>query len=355
MVRPYLKHAHSLIHTGTTRILALFLILALSALACNLPGSELTSGLETETSTPADTATTPPDSGTSGPEGGTPTDTPVATDVTGQTPLPTATSSQPCNLASFVSDVTIPDGTQIELNQAFSKTWRLKNAGTCTWTSGYSLVFESGDQMGGPASQTLTNGSVAPGGNLDITVNLAAPGGAGTYRGNWKIREPGGAVFGLSNGPFWVEIKAVAQGAPPPPALPAWPVYKQGNQGPEVKAIQYLLRFHGQNPTPDGIFGPATKTAVQAFQNGEGLNPDGIVGSKTWGALISGAQISSGSSGQAVRAAQSLLADKYGYGIAVDGAFGPATRNAVKDFQSGNGLDSDGIVGPQTWQALVGY
>jgi hypothetical protein len=331
-----------------TRIMTLLLSLILAVLACNLPGSELTSGSETETLTPTDTAT-------ASLEAATPADTPTLAAGASQTPLPTAGSSDPCNLSSFVADVTIPDGTQIVLNQAFSKTWRLKNAGTCTWTSGYTLVFESGDQLGGPASQTLTNGSVAPGGNLDITVNLVAPGSTGTYRGNWKIREPGGALFGLSNGPFWVEIKAVAQGAPQPLAPPAWPVYKQGNQGPEVKAIQYLLRFHGQNPTPDGIYGPATKTAVQAIQNGEGLNPDGIVGPKTWGALISGAQISSGSSGQAVRAAQTLLADKYGYGIAVDGTFGPATRNAVKDFQSDHGLDSDGIVGPLTWQALVGY
>lgn len=339
------RRQHFFFRNGT-RILALFLSLALAALACNLPGSEPSPG--PDTATPTDTAVTPAETAI-------PADTPTLDAGASPTPLPTVGSSDTCNLASFVTDVTIPDGTQIEFNQTFSKTWRLKNAGTCTWTSGYTLVFESGDQMGGPASQTLTNGSVAPGQNLDITVNLVAPGSAGTYRGNWKIREPGGALFGLSNGPFWVEIKAVAQGAPPPPALPAWPVFKQGNQGPEVQAIQYLLRFHGGNPTPDGIYGPATKAAVQAFQNGEGLNPDGIVGPQTWGALISGAQISSGSSGQAVRAAQTLLADKYGYGIAVDGAFGPATRNAVKDFQSDHDLASDGIVGPLTWQALVGY
>jgi len=328
------------------RMLFAFLSLCLAALACNVPGQSAVSGPLTTTATPAGTGAASAEPGLATATG-TPTLGP-ATAAASQTPLPTATSSQPCNLASFVTDVTVPDGTQIQLNQAFSKTWRLKNAGTCTWTSGYSLLFDSGDQMGGPASQTLTNGTVAPGQNLDITVNLVAPGSAGTYRGNWKIKEPGGALFGLSNGPFWVEILAVAQ-------LPAWPLFKQGDQGPEVAALQYLLRLHGQNPTPDGIFGPQTKSAVQAFQNQKGLSADGIVGPQTWGALIQGAQIKAGSSGQAVRAAQTLLRDKYGFGIAVDGSFGPQTTNATKDFQSGHSLDADGIIGPKTWQALVGY
>jgi peptidoglycan hydrolase-like protein with peptidoglycan-binding domain len=70
--------------------------------------------------------------------------------------------------------------------------------------------------------------------------------------------------------------------------------------------------------------------------------------------LIQGAQVGHGKKGDAVRAAQTLL-NKFGASLNVDGNFGPQTVAAVKDFQSGHGLAADGIVGPQTWQALVGY
>ena len=140
-----------------------------------------------------------------------------------------------------------------------------------------------------------------------------------------------------------------------PAQVPDWPLFRQGDQGPEVRAIQLLLRFKGQNVDVDGIFGAQTRAAVVAFQNQSGLNPDGIVGPLTWSALIQGAQVQEGSTSQAVRAAQTLLRNKFGYGIDVDGIFGPQTENAARDFQTSHGLLVDGIIGPQTWQALVAF
>ena len=126
------------------------------------------------------------------------------------TVIPTVTQSAPCNQATFIGDVTIPDGTGINFGQTFTKTWRLQNSGSCTWTSGYSLIFDHGDQMSGPASQMLTSGTVPPGGTLDISVSLKAPSAAGTYKGYWRLREPGGVSFGLPSGnSFWVLIEAV--------------------------------------------------------------------------------------------------------------------------------------------------
>ena len=55
-----------------------------------------------------------------------------------------------CDWAQFVADVTVPDGTTFAANQTFTKTWRLKNIGFCTWTTSYALVFDSGNSMGGP-------------------------------------------------------------------------------------------------------------------------------------------------------------------------------------------------------------
>jgi peptidoglycan hydrolase-like protein with peptidoglycan-binding domain len=138
-----------------------------------------------------------------------------------------------------------------------------------------------------------------------------------------------------------------------PPAIPDWPLFRQGDQGPEVRALQHLLKFKGLDVDADGIFGGQTRNAVVAFQTQSGLAADGIVGPLTWSALIQGAQVQEGSTSQAVRAGQVLLRNKFGYGIDVDGIFGPQTENATKDFQSLHGLASDGIIGSQTWQALV--
>ncbi|MFI1657656.1 peptidoglycan-binding protein [Streptomyces sp. NPDC020472] len=59
-----------------------------------------------------------------------------------------------------------------------------------------------------------------------------------------------------------------------------------------------------------------------------------------------------GDNGSAVKAAQTQL-NRYGAGLAVDGAFGDGTDAKVRSFQSSHGLDADGIVGPDTWRALV--
>jgi hypothetical protein len=130
---------------------------------------------------------------------------------------PTITATVPtgvCNQATFVDDITIDDGTTFTFGQTFTKTWRLKNSGTCTWTSGYALIFDHGDAMSGPASQQLTTGTVPPGSTLDISVNLTAPSTAGSYRGYWRLREPGGTSFGLPSGnSFYVDIKAESPAA----------------------------------------------------------------------------------------------------------------------------------------------
>ena len=132
---------------------------------------------------------------------------------------PTASSTPvPCNWAKFISDVTIPDNWETTPSDSFTKTWRLQNAGSCTWTSGYSLVFDHGDQMTAPAAQQLTAGTVAPGGTIDVSVNLVSPNVAGTYQGYFKLRASDSSIFGIgddANTAFWVKIKVNAILAPP--------------------------------------------------------------------------------------------------------------------------------------------
>jgi len=112
-----------------------------------------------------------------------------------------------------------------------------------------------------------------------------------------------------------------------------------------VIKIQRLLRQHGSDVAPDHVFGPTTAAAVRAFQEANGLDPDGIVGDQTWSALI--VQVQQGDTGEAVLAVQSQWRF-----IDNDGVFGPNTDALVRAFQHGAGLDADGIVGPQTWQRM---
>ncbi len=130
---------------------------------------------------------------------------PTSTLVPTATPIPI-----PCNWAQFVQDVSIPDGTIFASNADFVKTWRLKNIGTCTWTTDYDLVFSHGDAMDGDT--TALSKSVAPGGTVDVSVSLEAPADAGSYRGYWELRSGNGAHFGIgagANQPFYVDIKVL--------------------------------------------------------------------------------------------------------------------------------------------------
>ncbi len=142
---------------------------------------------------------------------------------------------------------------------------------------------------------------------------------------------------------------------PPDPILP-WPLARRGEDVFPVRPLQQLLRARGHSVTVDGIFGPLTEAAVEAFQQSKGLTADGIVGPITWPELI--VHVQKGSTGDAVRGVQEVMkfhdqSDGEGPGVQVDGIFGPRTDAFVRGFQTAVGTASDGIVGPITWRALV--
>jgi hypothetical protein len=147
--------------------------------------------------------------------------------------VPTATSpAAACtDKARFIADVTIPDNTNLAPGQAFTKVWRLRNNGTCTWNEDYKVVFTDGAPMGNPTPLSIPN-TVAPGGTIDLAVDLVAPPSSGTYRGNYMIRNPQGIHFGLGASgqtPFYVQIVVGAPSGPSPTAPPA-----VDNQAPSV-------------------------------------------------------------------------------------------------------------------------
>jgi len=122
---------------------------------------------------------------------------------------PAASATPVCDQAQFVKDVNIPDGSQIAPGASFTKTWRLRNAGVCTW-SGYTLIFDSGDLMAG-TPQTV--GTVPPGQEVDVSVTFAAPLIPGSYRSYWRIRNASGVLIPVLGGTqgksFFVDIKVV--------------------------------------------------------------------------------------------------------------------------------------------------
>ena len=225
----------------TYRVVTLFLALALALAlaACNLPTANATPTINanavftaaaqtvevklTENAAAVPSATLPPPTNT--PQVATNTPLPPPPVIVTATNAPVVLPTAACDAAQFVSDVTVPDGTGFTGGATFTKTWRLKNAGTCTWNSSYALAFDSGDQMGGPASQPLS-GSVAPGATVDVSVNLQAPSADGNYTGIWGMKNPSGARFpvigGISGRSFTVVIK-VGSGAASASITPGGP------------------------------------------------------------------------------------------------------------------------------------
>lgn len=136
-----------------------------------------------------------------------PTASPTATSVPPtptNTPIPT-----PCNLGQYVKDVSVEDGTEFSAGQKFTKTWRIKNIGTCTWTTSYDLVFVDGSAMSAPAAVDFKT-DVRPGETVDLSVELVAPSNQGSYKGYWMLRDDGGKQFGLGSDAkqsFWVSIR----------------------------------------------------------------------------------------------------------------------------------------------------
>lgn len=180
--------------------------------------------------------------------------------------------------------------------------------------------------------------------------------------------------------------------APTGSSLPSYPGYplRLGSFGEDVRTIQRQLNRIGRNYpavsprlNTDGIFDVNTELAVRNFQEIFNLTPDGIVGKATWYRIKSifnavkgiaelqsegltleevdrvfPRQLAEGDSGAGVRTIQYYLAVIAYFNDSIptpafDGIFGAGTKKSVEAFQRSEGLEADGIVGRETWNALV--
>ena len=107
--------------------------------------------------------------------------------------------------------MTVPDNTTLHVSEPFTKTWKIKNVGTCTWTTDYKLVFVDGDRMDSPDSIPLPVG-VAPGQTFNISVSLFAPSDPGQYQGFWQFQAPNGGNFGVGAAAaesIWAKVNVI--------------------------------------------------------------------------------------------------------------------------------------------------
>jgi len=197
-------------------IILSIVVIFMAQLACNAPGNTATpdtfatlNGLYTASAQTLISATGQP---AFSPTPGLPLPTMTVNVVPSATKTPIPAGPVPaskCDAAHFLDDVTYADGSLVPRNNTFVKIWRIKNIGTCSWTTSYALVFTSGDSMSGPSAVALA-GTVNPGQYIDIPVTFTAPNKDGSYRGYWKLRNAAGVLFGIgdtADTAFWVDIK----------------------------------------------------------------------------------------------------------------------------------------------------
>jgi len=118
--------------------------------------------------------------------------------------LPGMPTVAACNATPILLGESPEDGKDVIINSSFTKSWTIKNMGTCSWNPNYKVKFMSGDAMSGPSAQSF-GATVTPGNSLTISLGLKAPGGLGTYKGVWGFYDDKDVFFGQA----WVEIDVV--------------------------------------------------------------------------------------------------------------------------------------------------
>ena len=141
------------------------------------------------------------------------------------TQVPTQPPVEQCiNAMAYVADLSYDDANmsnppRLQPGEAFTKGWRIKNTGTCTWNSNYYLGFAYGNApealMGGRPINIP--GNVAPNQEVDLYINLVAPQKSGTYQGFWNMFDDASVAFGET---IWVGINVAGNDPTPPPNAP---------------------------------------------------------------------------------------------------------------------------------------
>ncbi len=186
-------------------------------------------------------------------------------------PAPTSLPPKDCtDVAAFLGDVTIPDGTAFKQNVPFVKTWRFQNKGTCTWGANYAVVFHSGDPMGALFTNPLP--PAAPGEVVEVSVNMVSPASGDAFTGFWQFQDPYGTRFGTNSGGqdlFWVKIGVSIydeSGAPVPVVGGGSPVTLPAGCSPQTdtQAEANLLNWINTARAAEGLAALTRQSALDA-------------------------------------------------------------------------------------------
>jgi len=108
---------------------------------------------------------------------------------------PSTISTTDCtNSLSYIQDLTIPDGTQVEAGASIDKRWEVLNSGTCNWGEGYTVRLVAGSALGAPTEQTLYPARASS--KAVIQIAFTAPTDSDTYSSSWQAYDPKGQPFG---------------------------------------------------------------------------------------------------------------------------------------------------------------
>ena len=124
----------------------------------------------------------------------------------------------------------------------------------------------------------------------------------------------------------------------------------------DIEDLQAALVRKGFLSKVTGVFDEETEVAIRKVQRENRIRANGVVGFYTWAAtLFSTLRRGASNNVQEVKQLQELLnREALGFGVVVDGVFGPKTERALEKFQRRHGLLPDGICGPRTWVLLTG-
>lgn len=205
------------------------------------------------------------------------TATPQSATVTPNAPPPTSSGPATCTLAStFISDVTIPDGTTIAPGGSFIKTWAIQNSGTCSWGGGYNAIFVSGNPMGAAPQQPIP--SADPGDVINVSIQMVAPTTPGNATGVWQLQASNGVPFGTR---FDVVINVPGAPTPrPPTAVPPTQVPPSGCSGtPNISSFVANPSTIGPNQITTISWGPVTNANAVYLTSPSGTSGVGTPGS----------------------------------------------------------------------------
>ncbi|MDP8285027.1 MAG: NBR1-Ig-like domain-containing protein [Candidatus Electryonea clarkiae] len=163
-----------------------------------------------------------------------PTITPTTT-YTSTIAAVTSTSVLPvssCYSLAFLSDITIPDNTEVLPGQKFNKTWQVRNNGSCVWEAGFILKFTSGNLLGSTSLSLSKN--ISPGTTAELSMQMTAPSVPGNYQGNWRMTDADGEYFGDEIYVLIIVLGSTTSTPAPPTSSPTVSVTETQSDNPDT-------------------------------------------------------------------------------------------------------------------------